>query len=867
MKYAFNSAGLTSVVLLILTFLSLSAAWPRRHSHRTRNISSDALPTSSADSGSALIFRPVGGNNTNDHLYVYSLKHRAVARTKDLSSSSPSSTTVIQLPLGSQTNQLDRVLIYNPHQRVHFYESANTISTQATLARSLPSIVSSAQPDHTHPAALEAVRYKRAANPDNSGDYGQGGEKTSHRFRHRHTTTVYGTSTTELSLTLTPSSVLSGPSVLVDAVSPSSISSTLNAETSSLCDSDTGSVTYETSGMNSYDIVCNADYPGNDLALIHTDSYESCMESCDAFNKQYSADESCVGISYVPSWINGANNCFLKFIIGDQKNQPWHVDSALLASGPNAPSSAQPSSGSSATAAVPVQSVVAAAMPAPSASPPISSQMSSISSTSALSVSSTSTLVVLSSADASPTMAGGPSISYASGRSVIAPTAGSSNLHGTSSNEPTSQYIKWSNPPNLKLSSNYLTKSINGDLSTQYGLSPDTGVLEVNDTTKPLLSDLKNKPHLSRDGGKGGYLDGHKVFLFCDTGSYTPPSGDLNGNFLGFVSSSAAIDKGMNAASGKALTIQDGIGQWSDDVGRMRGFSPMTSGEQSYNLAMQGNGQRYAIWPESSILPFNQTHALLYAPIIFDDVDMKTKAAKFTYTGTTLLVLSVPGEGGPLALRLVDKLFEQNEVEWGTIGGIRSYGPSGMGGNDGKVYIFGNVQGGLLAARVDAGAITNRGSYEYWNGVSWDKGMQPLSSQAHFIKGAFMDGDIFYSPRHLTFIFVYLNPYADNTFYFRYLQADSAILPPSAPGGDKNSDFAEAMFKYTWSTEQVLYHAPPGSLGKYIYAGGVHQGYFDEDDVTNGGKKMLLSWTLPTGSDPSAQDSEYYHITADIEWN
>ncbi|KAI9763838.1 MAG: hypothetical protein M1835_007726 [Candelina submexicana] len=863
MKYAFNPAGLTSVVIVVLTLVSLSAARPRRHTHRTRNISSDALPTSSVDSGSALIFRPVGGSNTNDQANVYSLKHREIISTKDPSSSCPILTSDIQ----TSTSQSDRALIFNPHQRVHFYEPVTTLPTQSVQARSIPSFASTAQPDNTHPAAPEAARYKRATASDYDGTYGQGGVKTRHRTHHRHTTTIYGPSTTELSLTLTPSSALTGMSVLVDAASPSSVSSSLNAEATSLCGSELGFVTYETSAGNSYDIVCNVDYPGNDLALIHTGSYEACMESCDAFNKQYSKYESCVGISYVPSWINGANNCFLKSVTGDNKSQPWHVDSAVLSSSPGAFSLAQPNSGSFATATLSAQSVVAAALPVPSSLRHTYNQISSISSTSASSVSPPSSPAVSSLANASPTMVGGPSISYASGRSVIAPTVGTSNLHGTSSNEPTDQYIKWSNPPNIKLSSDYLTKDINGDLSTQYGLSLDTGVLEVNETTKPLLSNLKNKPHLSRDGGKGGYLNGHKVFLFCDTGSYTTPSGDQNGNFLGFVSSSAAIDKGMNAASGNALTIQDGIGQWSDDVGRMRGFSPMTSGEQSYNLAMQGNGQRYAIWPESSILPFNQTHALLYAPIIFDDVDMATKAAKFTYTGTTLLVLSIPGEGGPLALRLVDKLFEQDEVEWGTIGGIRSYGPSGIGGNDGKVYIFGNVRGGLLAARVDAGEITARGSYEYWNGVSWDKGMQSLSSQAHFINGAFMDGDIFYSPRHLTFIFVYLNPYADNTFYFRYLQADSAIFPATAPGGDKTGDFAEAMFKYKWSTEKILYQAPPGSLGKYIYAGGVHQGYFDEDDITNGGKKMLLSWTLPTGNDPSAKGSEYYHITADIEWS
>ena len=144
--------------------------------------------------------------------------------------------------------------------------------------------------------------------------------------------------------------------------------------------------------------------------------------------------------------------------------------------------------------------------------------------------------------------------------------------------------------------------------------------------------------------------------------------------------------------------------------------------------------------------------------------------------------------------------------------------------------------------------------------------MQAPDSTAHFVTGAFMDGDIFYSPAHLTFIFVFLNPYADNTFYFSYLEADQAILPGFAPGGDPTSDYAENLVKYRWSEPQVLYKASPGPTGMYIYAGGVHQGYFDGDDITNGGKKVLLSWTSPTGANPATQNSEYQLMTADVEF-
>lgn len=129
-----------------------------------------------------------------------------------------------------------------------------------------------------------------------------------------------------------------------------------------------------------------------------------------------------------------------------------------------------------------------------------------------------------------------------------------------------------------------------------------------------------------------------------------------------------------------------------------------------------------------------------------------------------------------------------------------------------------------------------------------------------------MDFSVFYSPRHLTFIIVYLTAYADSTFYFRYLQADQGILPSFVPGGDSSSDYVENILKYKWSQEQVLYKAPQGMSGKYIYSGGPHLGYFGSNDIINGGTKMLLSWTAPTGLDPATLTSEYQIPTAEIDW-
>ena len=129
-----------------------------------------------------------------------------------------------------------------------------------------------------------------------------------------------------------------------------------------------------------------------------------------------------------------------------------------------------------------------------------------------------------------------------------------------------------------------------------------------------------------------------------------------------------------------------------------------------------------------------------------------------------------------------------------------------------------------------------------------------------------MDVNVFYSPRHLTFIIVYLTIYADSTFYYRYLEADQGILPPFAPGGDSNSDYVENILKYKWSEQQTLYKAPQGLSGKYVYSGGPHLGYYGSNDISNGGSKMLLSWTAPTGLDPSTLASEYQILTAEIDW-
>ena len=431
----------------------------------------------------------------------------------------------------------------------------------------------------------------------------------------------------------------------------------------SVCPAGNGTVYTSDAGIV-YQIVCDIDYPDNDYPFQMVDSFAGCVQKCDAYNDD-AHQVKCVAALFIASRDEYANDCYLKSSSSRPTQSNMQIQGAIRLG--FASSSATAKSSSNVTS-----SSAAAATSSPSAS---SSE-----------------------------------VTYSLGDSVIAPKVAGSHLQGPSRNAPSSQYLDIEAPEGTTLAKTLLKTGVNGDLSTSYTISPETGALEVNTSTQSYLKSLTNKPHLSRDGGKGGVLNGEHLFIFCDTGSYTPPSSTVDGDFLGFVSSSVAIDVGMNGLDGKALDLQEGRGVWSDSAGRMRGFAPLTSGELAYNLALQGNGQRYAIWPESSIIPLDATTGIIYAPIVYDNVNMATKAAVFTYTGSTLLSITTGGKGGPISERSVNKIFHQDEVEWGCAGGLRSWGASGIGGDDGKVYLFGNVAGGLLVGRTSATTVDDRDS-------------------------------------------------------------------------------------------------------------------------------------------------------------
>jgi hypothetical protein len=678
------------------------------------------------------------------------------------------------------------------------------------------------------------------------------GECATHGHKHNHGDKVIArASVSPLSLASPTLSIAGYGSSVDGAATPCSGSACATAVPTShdLCPAANNTAWTEFPTAQNYSVICDVDFPAQNIyPFILARSFEACMAQCETYNaKNGGKGIQCQGFVFAPERLHFGDDCYLKSSLNDPSSATISLIGATRAP-------------FSAFTATPIGKIF-----------------------------STSKLPYLLCLSVLTSMAGSPPSTSATPTlsPLSPPKVARSQVHGASVNEPTTQWVYHPPATPVKLESNLLVPGVNCDLITNFDIATDTGPLtQKSSHLKDKLADLSVIPHLSRDGGKGGELNGYHIVTFCDTAGFTTTNETHNGEMVSFVSSSVTIDKDWNGIAGKALTLVDGIGQWNDDVGRMRGYSPMTSGEESFNIALSGNGYRYAVWPMSSIIPLNKTHALQYAALVYDEVNMSTQDAKFTTIGNTLLTISVDEKYGPTSERTVKRLFHEGEVMWGTIGGIRSWGSDGVGSKGGKVYVFGQTSGGILVARADPGKVANRDSvrntqdppfplsltrifqYEYWSGPSWATGQLPTTATSFLINQPVMDFDLIYSPHHKTFLMVYLTPHADNTFYYRYLQSSSPIIPAydKSSNAGNQYDYVEELVKHTWSEEQILFKANKPPAGNYIYAGSIHSGYFGDDDITKGGKKMLISWTEKTGFDAATPKSGYAHVTAGIEW-
>lgn len=499
----------------------------------------------------------------------------------------------------------------------------------------------------------------------------------SHIHQHRHNDMITAPTNSPLSLLASTVTPKAHGSFLQGSATPctgSVCATAVPTSSSTICPAGNETTWTDFPTAQNYTVICDVDFPAQNIyPFVLASSFEDCMAQCEAYNAKSGGKDRCEGFVYAPERVQYSDDCYLKSSL----DRPF-------------------------PATIPLVGATRVASLSSTSSPVGKQSSTSVYAASKFLYTADVFHSATSLSESAPTL---------SSSGLSPPKVARSQLHGASVNNPTTQWVYHEPFTPMKLDDSLLKPGVNCDLITEFDLADDTGPLTS--SSLPVgenLVDLSVIPHLSRDGGKGGELDGHRIFIFCDTASFTTTNETHKGDMVGFTSSSVAIEENRNGISGKPLSLVDGIGQWNDDVGRMRGYSPMTYGEESFNLALSGKGHRYAVWPMSSIIPLNKTHALQYASLVYDEVNMATQEANFTTMGNTLLTVSVDENYGPSAERTVKRLFDQGEVNWGTIGGVRSWGSEGIGGMDGKVYVFGQTPQGVLVARTEPDKAADRDS-------------------------------------------------------------------------------------------------------------------------------------------------------------
>lgn len=522
-----------------------------------------------------------------------------------------------------------------------------------------------------------------------------------HANKHHHEDSLLARaalSTTPLSPSATPSGTVDLYSVFLSgSASPCSGTACATATppgSPGRCPSENNTSHSLTVEADVYTVICDVDFVDQNIyPFVLATSFEACLTQCVQFNSRSTNELSrCVGFVYAPDRVHDADDCYLKSSLNSAISATISLIGATLGSGTSTTRSWKSTSSPGKTLFIfsftmdRCRRILANLCPAVqlSLAPTISAS---------LAFAEVSTLQ-----DAAAVR-----------QTIKVPSVSNVKLHGPSKNTPTTQYIAHPPASPIKLASSVLVPGINSDLTNEYQIAGDTGTL-TSSLVQASLADLSVVPHLSRDGGKGGEINGTHIFIFCDTAGFTTANASHNGDMVSFVSSSVAVDLGMDGLNGEALTLVDGIGEWQDDVGRLRGYAPMTTGEEAFNIALSGDGYRYALWPETSLIPLNSTHSIQYASLVYDEVNMTTQAAAFTSLGTSLLTVWVDPDYGPAAERTVNRLFSQDDVAWGSMGGIRAWGSTGVGGTDGKVYVFGKAarDEGLLLARTTPSNIADR---------------------------------------------------------------------------------------------------------------------------------------------------------------
>lgn len=206
----------------------------------------------------------------------------------------------------------------------------------------------------------------------------------------------------------------------------------------------------------------------------------------------------------------------------------------------------------------------------------------------------------------------------------------------------------------------------------------------------------------------------------------------------------------------------------------------------------------------------------------------------------TLVSITAP-KSGPVAARQGDLVIPGTQVAFGGFAALLGSPSTNISEqsdtNECDLYLLGMTNAGLQLARVNINDLITYSKYEFFQPHNLNFTETPpdpnlTNYEQVYLAGTFSSGGVFYSPYFLTFVMVYFNKMTDSTFYIRYLDLNTPLSsdPVWIRGGNNGTGIvhedAEALVKYAWSTEQVLYKSSPGP-GGFNYAGTPHPEFFN----------------------------------------
>lgn len=292
---------------------------------------------------------------------------------------------------------------------------------------------------------------------------------------------------------------------------------------------------------------------------------------------------------------------------------------------------------------------------------------------------------------------------------------------------------------------------------------------------------ISNLPHIYRDGGGGGTLQGRHLALFSD-GLYTTggdPKPD-NSNVVNFTSNSLACfdynDKGVQ---------------------HLLDFGTSEKGPKQQVPYFESNGENgfaTGVWPNQNIaIICNGTMGVSFPQVVNRTAIRNNEEGGSLYnTGVEIkFPPSYSKDVEPVVSRPVQALFKHGEPGFGTFCALAD-------NKDGYLYLFAQVSkttrsNGLKMARVKQEAWSDRSRYEYWNGRSWGIQMPALDD------GGF--ANVFnYSQEAFG---VHYGPGTGEVFFSTYYGVYMLIFTSDAPALDQNGEYPPAhendyllLFKY-----------------------------------------------------------------------